>query len=166
MPRKAAELVVPDPALAAPSLTDSMLNYSYEIARGEMGVLTFEPYKSLILPFWAFRNVAIAQVSADVLWAIFCSYRDRRDFVGADMTRKFIQMGMTRSKRYANHKSGKKYGSDGEVLAKWTGEDADGKRKEKEEASEIFKAYWRRCTSDEEYLRLKQKWLKAILQFP
>jgi len=74
-----------------------------------------------------------------VLWSIFISYCDRGDFVGADMTRKFIQTGLTRSKRYANHKGGRKYGPNGKVLDKWTGDDVDGKRKEKEEASEIFK---------------------------
>lgn len=72
-----------------------------------MGVLSFEPYKSLILPYWAFRTVPVAQNSARVLWDIFESYVDRHDFVGADMTRKFIQMGMTRAKRYANHKGGR-----------------------------------------------------------
>lgn len=72
-----------------------------------MGVLSFEPYKSLILPYWAFRTVPIAQNSADVLWAIFKSYVQRDDFVGADMTRKYIQMGMTRARRYANHKGGR-----------------------------------------------------------
>lgn len=68
-----------------------------------MGILTFEPYKSLILPFWAFKTVPIAETSAEVLWAVFVSYCECGDFPGADMTRKFIQMGMTRSKRYANH---------------------------------------------------------------
>lgn len=52
----------------------------------------------------------------------------------------------------------RKYGSDGKVLEKWSGEDVDGKRKEKEEASELFKSYWRRCTSDENYVALKQRW--------
>lgn len=100
-------LTIPEPPLATPALKDRELCYSYEIARGEMGVLSFEPYKSLILPYWAFRTVPIARNSAQVLWAIFQSYVTRRDFVGADMTRKFIQMGMTRAKRYANHKGGK-----------------------------------------------------------
>jgi Domain of unknown function (DUF4385) len=95
---------VPDPPLAAPALQDHDLCYSYTIGRGDMGVLTFEPYKSLILPFWGFKTVLIAETSAEVLWAVFVSYCERRDFPGADMTRKFIQMGMTRSKRYANHK--------------------------------------------------------------
>lgn len=76
------------------------------------------------------------------------------------MTRKFIQMGMTRAKRYANHKGGRKYGKDGEMLEKWSGKDEDGKRKEKEEASEIFKGYWRRCINDEAYGQLKEEWTK------
>ena len=37
------------------------------------------------------------------------------DFVGADMARKFLQMGFTRARRYANHRGGKKY--DGPVPA-------------------------------------------------
>lgn len=52
----------------------------------------------------------------------------------------------------------RKYGSDGKELKKWSGDDVDGKRKEKEEASELFKSYWRRCTSHEEYLELTKQW--------
>jgi hypothetical protein len=32
-----------------------------------------------------------------------------------DMARKFLQMGFTRARRYANHASGKKYAADGSV---------------------------------------------------
>ena len=66
-----ASPTVPDPPLRSPALEDRELCYSYEIARGEMGVLSFEPYKSMILPYWAFRTVPIAQNSAQVLWVIF-----------------------------------------------------------------------------------------------
>lgn len=119
----------------------------------------------LILPYWAFRTVPIARNSAEVLWEIFESFCARGDFVGADMTRKYIQMGMTRAKRYANHRGGRKYDKDGKQLAKWAGDDADGKRHEKEEASEIFKGYWRRCAGYAEYLRLKQEWMKSKAQY-
>jgi hypothetical protein len=166
MPKSTAEaLSPPSTPLNAPALDDKQLCFSYEIARGEMGVLSFEPYKSLILPYWAFRTVPIAQSSAEVLWSIFESYVRRGDLVGADMTRKFIQMGMTRARRYANHKGGRKYGTDGKQLAKWTGEDSSGKRKEKEEASEIFKGYWRRCVASEEYVRLKEEWSKSKKEY-
>ncbi|KAK5044608.1 hypothetical protein LTR84_010622 [Exophiala bonariae] len=155
-------LVTPDPPLATPALESPELRYSYTIARGEMGVLSFEPYKSLILPYWAFRTVPIAQKSASVLWTIFESYIERGDLVGADMTRKFIQMGMTRAKRYANHKGGRKYGKDGVELEKWSDKEVDdvedAKRREKEEASNVFKTYWRRCTASEGYLKLKREW--------
>lgn len=128
--------------------------------------MSFEPYKSLILPFWAFRTVPIAQKSADALWSIFQSYVQRGDLVGADMARKFIQMGMTRAKRYANHKGGRKYGKDGEKLDKWSeDDDVDGKRREKLEASELFKGFWRRCIADEQYLSLKQEWTDAKKEY-
>ena len=40
------------------------------------------------------------------------AYKKKGDFVGMDMARKFLQMGYTRSRRYANHKSGRKYSSE------------------------------------------------------
>jgi hypothetical protein len=40
---------------------------------------------------------------------MFLDYRAKDDFVGMDMARKFLQMGYTRSRRYANHRSGRKY---------------------------------------------------------
>jgi hypothetical protein len=163
-PKSKSTLIQPPPnPLQTPSLTSPTINYTYAIARGEQGVLTYEPYKSLILPFWAFRTVPIAQASAFALMTIFNSYVARNDFVGADMTRKFIQMGMTRARRYANHKGGRKYDAKtGEVLEKWSGEGVGGeegrKRREKEEASELFKGYWRRCIEDEGYVALKGRW--------
>ncbi|ORY02042.1 hypothetical protein BCR34DRAFT_592028 [Clohesyomyces aquaticus] len=36
---------------------------SYRIARGEQGVLTFEPYKSAILPLWRFNSWALERAS-------------------------------------------------------------------------------------------------------
>lgn len=59
----------------------------------------------------------------------------------------------------------RKYGSDGKELEKWSGKDADGKRKEKQEASDLFKSYWRRCTADEEYVALKEEWQKQKKEY-
>lgn len=160
---KDAPIQAPTTPLPTPALDSPAINYNYAIGRGEMGVLSYEPYKSLILPFWAFRSVPVAQASSAALMQIFASYVARGDFVGADMTRKFVQMGMTRARRYANHKGGRKYGKeDGRVLEKWTGGDETetAKRREKEEASEVFKACWRRCIEDEAYQELKGRWQK------
>jgi len=81
----------------------------YRVGKGEQGVLLVEPYKSEILPFWRFKNPDIARQSAEKIYKLFIIYLQEKDLVGADMARKFIQMGYTRARRYANHKSGRKY---------------------------------------------------------
>ena len=81
----------------------------YRIGRGEQGVLLVEPYKSEILPHWRFRTPQVAQLSATKIYRMFVAYEAEKDFVGMDMARKFLQMGYTRARRYANHSSGKKY---------------------------------------------------------
>lgn len=127
---------------------------SYTIGRGETGVLTFEPYKSLLLPHWRFATVPIARTSSSTLWSNFEAYGRAGDFVGMDMARKFIQMGMTRAKRYANHKGGRKYGPDGKELPRSEGHKG---REEKEAASNVFREVWQRCREDGTYLRLKDE---------
>ncbi|KAI1303790.1 hypothetical protein F5Y03DRAFT_407096 [Xylaria venustula] len=115
---------------------------AYRIGRGEQGVLTHEPYKSHLLPSWRFRTVPIAKESAAELWEKFKEFDAQDDFVGMDMARKFIQMGMTRAKRYANHAGGRKYaksgGDEGQRVELPKSEGHAGKR-EKEEASLGYK---------------------------
>lgn len=79
----------------------------YEIGRGEQGVLLVEPYKSEILPHWRFADIEKAEQSSQKIYQLFLDYLKQQDFVGADMARKFLQMGYTRARRYANHKGGK-----------------------------------------------------------
>ncbi|KAG6000838.1 hypothetical protein E4U21_004952 [Claviceps maximensis] len=130
---------------------------AYRIDRGEQGVLTFEPYKSALLPLWRFRTAEIAQKSAANLWVRFEAFYQQGDFVGMDMTRKFMQMGMTRAKRYANHAGGRKYDrTTGEQLAE---SKAHAGKWEKEQASRIFRGYWQRCRSHEGYKALKDEFL-------
>lgn len=81
----------------------------YRVGKGEQGVLVAEPYKSELLPAWRFKTPAIARASVRALWTKFVAYRDAGDGVGMDMTRKFLQMGFTRARRYANRRSGVKY---------------------------------------------------------
>lgn len=78
----------------------------YRVARGEQGVLTVEPYKSEILPLWRFRTPDVARESAAAIFGCYERYKAAGEFVGMDMARKFLQMGYTRSRRYANHKGG------------------------------------------------------------
>ena len=81
----------------------------YRIGKGEQGVLLVEPYKGEILPHWRFKTVAEAEASASAIYGMFEGYLSVGDFPGADMARKFLQMGWTRARRYSNHKGGRKY---------------------------------------------------------
>jgi len=123
----------------------------YRIGRGEQGVLLVEPYKSEILPHWRFKTPAIARRSANKIYKMFLEYRSKDDFVGMDMARKFLQMGYTRSRRYANHKSGRKYAEDGtEVLPR-------EEDKVKAESARIFYEKWKKAREDKTYLALKKR---------
>lgn len=131
---------------------------SYRIGRGEQGVLTFEPYKSSLLPLWRFKTPSIARTSSDQLYTRFLAYRAENDFIGMDMARKFLQMGMTRAKRYANHAGGRKYDKrTGRELEKSTGHKG---MREKLEASGIFREVWERARMDEGYLAAKERFVK------
>ncbi len=139
----------------------------YAIGRGEQGVLTVEPYKSEILPHWKFKNPEVAQISADKIYALFLDYLKEDDFIGADMARKFLQMGFTRARRYANYPGGKKYvgpvpmdkkgesGSHGRALIERGLEDAI-----KAEAAEIFKRQLNIAKKHESYQKLKQRFIE------
>jgi hypothetical protein len=81
----------------------------YRIGKGEQGVLLVQPYKGEILPHWRFKTVAEAKESSSRIYGMFLAYLEAGDFPGADMARKFLQMGWTRARRYANHKGGRKY---------------------------------------------------------
>jgi len=87
----------------------------YRVGRGEQGVLMVEPYKSEILPHWRFKTPDIAQESSDKIYQMYLEYKEAGDFVGMDMARKYLQMGYTRARRYANYKGGRKYDENGEV---------------------------------------------------
>lgn len=120
----------------------------YKVGRGEEGVLLVEPYKGEILPHWRFATPAVARKSAAAILKLFRAYKKAGDFVGMDMSRKYLQMGYTRARRYANHKSGRKYGPDGKVLA--FVEDPV-----KAESARIFFAAWKKAEADPTYARRK-----------
>jgi len=122
----------------------------YVVGRGEQGVLTVEPYKSELLPLWRFKTPAIARKSARALYAAFLAYGAEGDFVGMDMARKYLQMGWTRARRYANHRSGRKYGKDRAVLA--TDEDPV-----KAEAAAVFRRYYERARDNARYRELARR---------
>jgi len=123
----------------------------YRVGKGEQGVLLVEPYKSEILPHWRFKTPQIARRSASKIYRMFLDYKAKEDFVGMDMARKFLQMGYTRSRRYANHKSGRKYAA---------GSQKELPREEdpvKAESARIFHEKWQKAKVDKKYLELKKR---------
>lgn len=117
---------------------------AYRIGRGEQGVFHAEPYKSELLPLWGFKDEETARGSSSAIWEKFLEYRENGDFVGMDVARKYLQMGYTRSRRYAKYRGGKK-----------------SRPLEKEDSvkalsAKIFHEKWRRAAEDKEYLRLKE----------
>lgn len=139
----------------------------YEVGRGEQGVLMVEPYKSEILPHWKFKTVAIAEKSARKIYKLFLEYKKKKDFVGMDMARKFLQMGFTRARRYANHAGGRKYVSNPhkektmKVLkrarTKVLPQAKDALVSEKAEAARVFYGYYVRAREDKEYKKMKEE---------
>ena len=81
----------------------------YRIGRGEQGVLLVRPYTDDICTHWRFKTPEIAVESANKILSMYLKYMVEGDFIGMDMCRKFLEMGFTRARRYANHNSGRKY---------------------------------------------------------
>ena len=89
--------------------TDEETRKLYRIGRGEQGVLLVRPYTNTICNHWRFKTPREAIISSNRIYGMYLDYRDEKDFIGMDMCRKFLEMGFTRARRYANHNSGRKY---------------------------------------------------------
>ena len=134
--------------------TDSETRKLYRIGRGEQGVLLVRPYTDDICAHWRFVNEETAIKSSDAIYKMFCTYRRNKDFIGMDMARKFLEMGFTRARRYANHSSGRKYDSNGKVRP----QEVDWKTNEKAKAAQIFKVIRDKAAYDPTYKEMRKEW--------
>ena len=126
----------------------------YRIGRGEQGVLLVRPYTNDICKHWRFKTLKEAKVSSQKIFDMYLDYRIQKDFVGMDMCRKFLEMGFTRARRYANHKDGKKYGKDGKILP----QEKDWATSEKAKSAKRFKDFRDLVTQDEFYISMRKEW--------
>lgn len=128
----------------------------YRVGKGEQGVLICEPYKSEIGQYWRFKTRAIAVESSKKIYQLFLNYLKNDDFVGADIARKFLQMGYTRARRYANYKGGKKYDGQNNYgqLERGTGDE------EKAKAAEVFFKLYKQAEANPQYKAMKAGWKK------
>lgn len=127
---------------------------AYRVGKGEQGVLICEPYKTEIGQHWRFKTPEIAESSSNKIYKMFLSYLKADDFVGADMARKYLQMGYTRARRYANYKGGKKYDASRHYrqLERGTGD------AQKAKSASIFHEKWKMAEANNKYAELKKQW--------
>ena len=134
--------------------TDKEVRKLYRIGRGEQGVLLVRPYTDDICKFWKFKTPKIAVKSAVQIYSMYADYRALNDFVGMDMCRKFLEMGFTRARRYANHKDGKKYDKYGNILP----QEKDWATSDKAISAKIFKVYRDLVAKNEIYQKRRKAW--------
>ena len=125
----------------------------YRIGRGEQGVLLVRPYTNDICNHWRFKTPEVAVKSSNKIFAMYLDYRDEKDFIGMDMCRKFLEMGFTRSRRYANHRDGKKY-KDGEVIP----QEPDHATCHFAKSAKIFKKVRDIVAKNDTYVKMRKEW--------
>ena len=138
------------------NLTFTANDKRYRIGRGEQGVLLVRPYTDVICKHWRFKTPIQAYISASRILFEYNLYKTKQDFVGMDMCRKFLEMGFTRSRRYANHKDGKKYDENGKVRP----QEKDWATSDKAKSAKIFKDARNRVTTDMIYIQMRKQWRK------
>ena len=134
--------------------TDEEVRKLYRIGRGEQGVLLVRPYTNAICSHWRFKTPQEAVVSSNKIYAMYLDYKDEKDFIGMDMCRKFLEMGFTRARRYANHRDGKKYDKFGNVKP----QEKDALTCDKAISATIFKKMRDKVTKDETYQTMRKQW--------
>jgi len=126
----------------------------YRIGRGEQGVLLVRPYTNTICDHWRFKTPDEAVKSSNKIFAMYLDYRDEKDFIGMDMCRKFLEMGFTRARRYANHNSGKKYDNEGNIKP----QEPDHATSKYAKSATIFKGVRDIVAKNETYVKMRKQW--------
>ena len=136
------------------NFTDTETRQLYRIGRGEQGVLLVRPYTNVICDHWRFKTPDEAVKSSNKIFAMYLDYRDEKDFIGMDMCRKFLEMGFTRARRYANHNSGKKYDNEGNVRP----QEQDHATSKYAKSATIFKGVRDIVAKNEIYVKMRKQW--------
>jgi len=86
---------------------------------------------------------------------MYLDYRDGKDFIGMDMCRKFLEMGFTRARRYANHNSGRKYKKGTKEILP---QEEDHMTSKYAESARIFKKVRDIVAKSETYVTMRKSW--------
>ena len=134
--------------------TDEETRKLYRIGRGEQGVLLVRPYTNDICAHWRFKTPNEAIVSSNKIYSMYENYLNDGDFIGMDMCRKFLEMGFTRARRYANHNDGRKYDSEGNVRP----QEPDHATSKYAQSAGIFKKIRNIVAKSTEYVMMRKEW--------
>ena len=134
--------------------TDEEPRKLYRIGRGEQGVLLVRPYTNDICAHWRFKTPNEAVISSNKIYAMYEHYLNDGDFIGMDMCRKFLEMGFTRARRYANHNSGKKYDSEGNIRP----QEPDHATSKYAQSAGIFKKIRNIVAKSTDYVTMRKQW--------
>ena len=134
--------------------TDEETRKLYRIGRGEQGVLLVRPYTNDICAHWRFKTPEIALESAHTIFDMYLDYLEEKDFIGMDMCRKFLEMGFTRARRYANHNSGRKYDDEGNVRP----QEPDHATSKYAKSAKIFKSVRDMVAKNDIYVTMRKQW--------
>ena len=134
--------------------TDEETRQLYRIGRGEQGVLLVRPYTDDICAHWRFKTPKIAMMSAHTIFDMYLDYLEQQDFIGMDMCRKFLEMGFTRSRRYANHRNGKKYDKKGNIIP----QEPDHATCDFSKSARIFKNVRDMVAKNDIYVKMRKEW--------
>ena len=138
--------------------TDAETRKLYRIGRGEQGVLLVRPYTHDICAHWRFVDEPTARKSSDKIYQMYLGFKAKRDFIGMDMARKFLEMGFTRARRYANHSSGRKYDK---TSGKVRPQEKDWRTSTKARSAAIFKEVRDKAAYDTVYQEMRKEWRKS-----
>ena len=128
----------------------------YRIGRGEQGVLLVRPYTNDICKHWRFKTPSEAFISATKILHMYHVYKTKRDFIGMDMARKFLEMGFTRARRFANHSDGRIYYDMFERIP----QNKDWATNDKAKSAKIFKKARDKVAKDPVYIEMRKDWRK------
>ena len=117
-------------------------------------VLEGESKEFYICAHWRFKTPEIAVKSSSHIYGMYKDYLKKDDFIGMDMCRKFLEMGFTRSRRYANHHTGKKYDNEGNV----TPQEPDHATCKYAKSAKVFKEVRDIVAKSDDYVRMRKQW--------
>ena len=73
----------------------------YPLDMDDEQALDVAPYASRIVPFWRYRSTAEASTSAAQLYELYTRYKEANDFVGMDVVRRLLRLGLKYARNLA-----------------------------------------------------------------